>query len=535
MTMLNKENIFWQQKKVFSTLLFCLVIVSSPVVAQSFPLNPFRPETFSNRIVLNTRQLIFLILENYDDVALQELELPKSDSDLLRSRAQYNPKLTVNVSRSVSNPRYANSLTSVPPITQDSLLFSYRQLFVTGTTVETGVIFDQNRARSSTNPLIPQLGDDVFAPSSLNTGQIFLTVRQELLKNAFGYTQRRLDEMNRNKSVIQREELLFRLSSLVTDTLILFWEYYLTDYNVQTSEKMLNHVRNVKKVTRRKLRLGLAESFEYDQWVALELQSENLLADVVYGKEASLRSLLSNLKLDKNLPISFEYILIDEIPSDIDSKKDLPQAYKDRSDYRAAQLRYVNAQQNIKITEQGLKPSLSLGATFGSFGYDPSFNTAFSQIIRRNYPQTSIDLKLEAPLDDLNSLVDRRNARVDLKIAKIQIEKTKRQVRDDLIEAQELVKVRYQQVNRTKKILTRSRRYYNGILRGYRSGRFAVTNIKEALDSLVQAELNFNSSRIDFNVAIIRYDLACNRLFAKYNIDIDKMLETRYPKIGRLK
>ncbi len=516
---------------LFLSLLF---VFCTPLWGQSSPLNPFQTESFSERIRLDDRQLILLILENYDEVALQQLALPKSDSDLLRSRAPYTANFSFGVKRTVSNPRYANSLTSVPPLTQDRLTFSYKQLFLTGTTVETGLNIDQNSARPSSNPLITSLGNSVFTPSSNNVTQIFVSVRQELLQNAFGHRQVKQDRVNLNKSIIQRQEVLNRLASLIVETTILFWEYYRMESNAETSQRLVNNVRNVKRVTRRKLRLGLAERFEVDLWIALEKRSENLLADVVYGKEAQLRALLSNLKLDKNLQVSFAYILRTSIPENLNVSKDTSEAFKRRADFQSAQLRLVNAKENVQITKLGGKPSLSLGFRYGSLGYDPSFSTAFSQSTQGNFPDSAVDLTMTAPLNDLNNLVDRRNAKVDLRIAQIKLEQVRRQVEDDVAEAFERIKVQHKKLTRTKDIVRRTRRYYAGILRGYRTGRFAATNIREALDSLAQAELDFNAARIDFNIILLRYDLACNRIFEKYGIDIDRILEEKFPSIGAL-
>ena len=66
--------------------------------------------------------------------------------------------------------------------------------------------------------------------------------------------------------------------------------------------------------------------------------------------------------------------------------------------------------------------------------------------------------------------------------------------------------------------------YYNGLLASFRKGRFTAVAVKNALDTLVQYQLQEMQAKINFNINLMRYELAKNSLFKKFDVDLDKLL-----------
>lgn len=59
----------------------------------------------------------------------------------------------------------------------------------------------------------------------------------------------------------------------------------------------------------------------------------------------------------------------------------------------------------------------------------------------------------------------------------------------------------------------------------FRQGRYTAVNVKNALDSLANTELAVTQAKINFNINLVRYELAKNSLFEKYGLDLYSILE----------
>jgi hypothetical protein len=49
-------------------------------------------------------------------------------------------------------------------------------------------------------------------------------------------------------------------------------------------------------------------------------------------------------------------------------------------------------------------------------------------------------------------------------------------------------------------------------------------NVKFALDSLVQARQGELEALVQYNVALLQFDLARNEIFDRYNVDVEKYI-----------
>ena len=149
---------------------------------------------------LSIREVLRFLLENNDDINIQQLELLKSDSEQKKNDSAYAPILGTGGSWRRNKQRYTNSFTSGDTTDFYSFYLRAKKEFITGTYFETEL---ENRHRGSeaiTNQQFGTLGEsDVFTPARLHTSALNVVLRQELLKNAFGYNYRRQDQILRNK------------------------------------------------------------------------------------------------------------------------------------------------------------------------------------------------------------------------------------------------------------------------------------------------------------------------------------------------
>ena len=172
-----------------------------------------------------------------------------------------------------------------------------------------------------------------------------------------------------NESEIQRQQLIYDLSNLVTDIIIDFWKLIVARKNFQTAQQLLKNLNNIYSITLRKKRIGLAESFELSQWRSLISKAKIQLANAKLERDSLERDLLRTLNVQTSQRIG-KTILVESIPKNIEETKDIQFAYANRPDYKFIQLQRKNAQARLEIAKNQLLPSLSVGAKYTSRGFD---------------------------------------------------------------------------------------------------------------------------------------------------------------------
>ncbi|MEQ9366126.1 MAG: TolC family protein, partial [Leptospirales bacterium] len=359
----------------------------------------------------------------------------------------------------------------------------------------------------------------------LHTGALTFVLRQELLKNAFGHNQRRINDINRNNAAIQRQNLIFELTSLVVSTMVEYWQLSIAEENVRTSEELLSNTRNIRAITIRKRGISLAESFEVNQFNALLAQAEIRLETAKLDRNSKRRSLLRVMNLDPALGLTGASSLITALPNDLDAERDLEIAYNSRPDFRSIRLQMENARKAFEVAENDLLPSVTLGGSYSSRDYGRHATSAYHDVHRGRYPDVGVEFKVEYPLWNESAQVDARNAKVSLRQLQIQEEQLRRQIRDEVDEGLDNIRVTFAAMQKARTALDQTRAFYGGLVRRYRQGRFNANTVKEALDALVQSRQAMMEATINYNISLVRYDLTRNTIFSKYAIDIESVVD----------
>lgn len=486
---------------------------------------------------LSMKELITLVLDRSDLVRIQQLEILKFDTALRKSNSVYAPVLESALQRQVTKNRYTNSFTSGNTRETTKAYIKAKKLFRSGTYFETELSDTYTSSEEVSNPAFSNISSapDMFTPAKLHSTNLGIVLRQELLKNAFGYNSRRNEKIQQSKAQIQRYNLVYALSSLVTNTMIDFWKLLIAQENIRTSKRLLQNTRKVRAITVRKSRLGLAESFEIKQWKALFLQAKTRLEESRLAHDNLERRLLRTLNLSSKRKLKTPGGLRTALPADLDFERDLKLAYDTRPDYKAVQLQRKNAKMLLEIAENQLLPSLSLGARYRGQGFDQEASQAYEHSTSGKYPDYSFDFKIEYPLWDEGLQAEKRNAKINLRQIEIQEKQLRLQIRNELEDARQEIQLAHQRLLYSKEALLSNRAYYNGLLRRYRQGRFSATALKNALDTLVQSEQGLMEAMVNFNISLLRYSLHCNTLFKKYGIDIDKVVDSIHTQLEALR
>ena len=117
-----------------------------------------------------------------------------------------------------------------------------------------------------------------------------------------------------------------------------------------------------------------------------------------------------------------------------------------------------------------------------------------------------------------------RNAELRRRQAGIDLEKTRLEVRDDVLNSLEQVRLLHSTLGKARTARAESELYYQRLLARFRQGKVTAVNIKLALDTLTQARQGELEALVQYNVALLQFDLARNEIFDRYNVDVEKYI-----------
>jgi len=136
-----------------------------------------------------------------------------------------------------------------------------------------------------------------------------------------------------------------------------------------------------------------------------------------------------------------------------------------------------------------------------------------------------VGLEATYPLGNTEADAALGDSRMQYVTEKVNMKQLEKEVRDQVDSAVKECAVLYKVYNNTKESKEYSRRYYRQVLSKFRRGRYSAVQLKLALDDYIKARQQELQSLVNYNVALLRRDLARNVIFENYNVNLDAILE----------
>ncbi|MCB1191230.1 MAG: TolC family protein [Leptospiraceae bacterium] len=480
---------------------------------------------------LTLEEAIRQVIDNNLTIQNAKYEIVKSDSEYLKNESKYAWKalgevqyfqtvLPNNRVNYFSGNKQQNNKYSVGVEKQFE---TQTYIKIEGSTVR----YDSNAFESD---FIPQQFK-ILAIRPLYTGALSFTISQELLKYSFGKTDKNTKKILKAKSIIKVDEMIYTLTNLVAQSLVQYWTIGILDSSVQTYQKLLQNTKNIRNITARKKNIGLAERFEVNQWNSVVHEIEIKLENAKRERDEAKRNLVRILNVDPASEISGVTDLTTALPNDINLERDINYAYEHRIDLKNLKREMEISKLSVENALNDQLPSLKLSATYSTRGqtvnssmYNFYFNNQGVSSLR--YPESRADLNFSYPLWDEGVKSKIRDERSQEKQLQIRENNLKKEIRDDIVSAYDGILASHKILKTSQTTEAETDRFYNGILKGYGQGRFSAIAVKNALDSNIQAKLGAIQSKINYNINLLRYDLAKNYLFEKYGIDVYKIIDS---------
>ena len=474
----------------------------------------------SNRLSLSDAMKLVI----FKNLTLREAmyDLIQVDTKLLKFQKKYKIKLGLEGKLSYSKkPVFAEILRSIQgdTATKYDIVGSIRKKFSTGTEIIGGInninyydVNDQAFQGSSPNPAFYRHG-------------FFLQIKQELLKNFLGQTDRANEKSLEIRASITRSSLINQLSSILVQTIADYWSVTVSKKALDTRLLELSSTRKVRQIIIRNTRLGISEKFDVNRYNSLLAVAKNKVAQARYQYEEVKRILLRRVDLSPTTKITGVTDLTEKLPADIKLSKDIETAFKKRVDYKNAILEMKAIKLEKEVSSNALLPSLLLDFKVETASQADSLKNSFYQAHNYEFPNINLKLKMNYPLFDREMYANRRNSELKMKQQEIVIMELKKELRDDVISKHGNLILSHKVLKNSKIAQRESAIYYAGLLKRSRQGKFNAENVKNALDSVINSRLRLLQNLVNYNLALLQYDLSKNEIFERYDLNIEKLLK----------
>ncbi|TGM36902.1 TolC family protein [Leptospira biflexa] len=484
------------------------------------------------KLRLTIAQAIEQVIENNTIVQNAKLEIVKADSPEWKNESKYSWKALASIqSAKQILPNNRNNLFAGTIRSQDKISAGIEKQFKTGTYFKTEIStirFDVN-AFENPDPATAGFASLLAAPP-MYTGAVSATLSQELLKYGFGKNEEEKEKLLKNQTLLLRENYINILTQLVVKILVDYWSLSIVDSRIATYEKVSKNTEEIRRLTLRKTGLGLSEGFEVNQWNQAYLKTQSLLEKAKVDRIEAERNLIRILNVDTASSIEGVTDLSETLPTGINLKSDIAYALAHRTDYLLLKREREIAKLALSTALAEDDPSLLATVTYSSIGQNflsPQENFIARQrgVTSFMFPQITAELKMSYPLWDLGIKASIRDAETNLKVNELKIQNLEQEIEQEIVTRQEALIASHALLKDLQKTKRETEIFYNGLMERFRQGRYTAVNVKNALDSLANTELAVTQAKINYNINLVRYELAKNSLFEKYGLDLYSILE----------
>ncbi len=459
-------------------------------------------------------------IENNHDILSGKYDVAMSDTYYEKFQSKYTTYFSAG--GGVSSTDYPEMMqsTSTPKNKKEvDLSASLTKSFSTGTTVTGGV----TNTKSKYTGLKISSTSDYRIDVDANNPVAFVSLEQELLKNSFGYSDRKQEQILKNTAQMQKDEIIYGLSLVVVGVIVDYWNVIVTKTQLDNSALMLQETRKVRRIIADNVNLGLAEQFELNYWNSLIASSEAAVTQSEQQYRDALRKFLQTVNMAGEITMQEKAILQNKVP-EINSEEAIKKAYAKRADYLNAVKTLENARLQLDIDGNGALPSLKGSLTVSSMDYNDKSGESYSNTAKGKYPSYEAQVKLTYPLDDSGQKVSERNSRWKVEQAKFQLEKYGRIVKDDVTSKIEKINTNYKLYQKAREARIQAEIYYGKMLINLRRGRLTAAVVRNSLDALVNSREQELKVLVLFNASLLEFEVAKNELFDTYKIDVDKYI-----------
>ncbi len=436
------------------------------------------------------------------------------DADLNQFLAQYAIHLHLDASYDRQNKPAANdfsrnlygeisALYTITPSLRTALPF--------GTKLSMGLITNRYDANDTGLPGTTEPVNPLWRP------QLFIDLRQQIIKNVVGLNERKKRKILEIQTQILREAILEQLSVVLVESLFAYWMVIINKDMYKSRVEELNSMKALRKKIIRNAKYGISERFEINNYNGFVLSAQNQVELSKFELDDSIRTLLRLV----NLPVNTKLEGLTDLIQDhqyFNVNEEIKKAFHKRIDYKNKIREIKKNTLQKEIAKNELLPDLDAVVRFSGRSQNEGYRSALGDVLTFSYPNIYAGLEFNYAFNQTDLQSNFKNAILNLKKSKIDLNNQKRLIRDEIVKNHESINLKYKIYTNSKKIRISTEKYYFAVRKRVTQGKFTSVILKTALDEVIRRKSEELRFLVNYNIALVTFSLSKNEIFEKYGI-----------------
>lgn len=404
------------------------------------------------KLELSLKNYLDLVFANNYDISVQKLTVQVNRNAITRAYSTFDPQVFARFSSTRQNTPTSDALQGAATLNQltQPLQLTYTQNLNTGGNYQIGYT---NQKLSTNNAFA------LFNPAY--TSNLNFAVTQPLFRGRGSYITKLPITIAQSRLKGAQFSVEDQILSLISAAELAYWNAVEARENVRVQEQTLKLADTSLKRSQRELELGAISSLEIFQpqanYANAEIQVTQARYRLAQAEDALRRQIGADLDPDiRNLPI----VLTESVDPpagtlSFDKEGLVGKAMQRRPDLKALAQNLDVDDLNIRSATNALRPDLSLGLNYASFGRGGQFfqrqnvfgqqqiisvipggmGDALSQLFGFGFPTYGFSLTWRLPIKDRRASADLSDALINKKLDAMRVKSLEQRVRLEVLTA----------------------------------------------------------------------------------------------------
>ena len=473
------------------------------------------------KLQLSLADAIVLALENNTDIQVDESQIDTARTAIESARSPFDPGVS-GIFGTQRSTESSFSQAAVAPtlsgLTQQFQL-GFSQTFETGTNVQTFL----NATKFSSNVNFGFVNPSVF-------GTFSIQITQPLLRG-FGLVPNRGPIIVAQKNLAQsRATFRQQVATVVLNVITQYWNVVQARENLDVTQSLLAQAQQSYDHDKQALQKGALpplDIYRSESQVAQRRVSEIQAEYAVKQAEDTFRRVIA-ADVDPNIRALDVALTQKPEPSDallsVDIATELQKALAQRPEVEAQRFQLQSDDWNVKIAHNGLKPQLSLSATYSGSGLNTTTNGPFLEALNQSFgfsqPSYGATLSLNLPLENYSAKAAFATAQINKRRDLYSGRQVRQQITLDVANAVHQLEQSKLSMEAAKIALNLAQKNMQAEQRKYELGAETLFVVLETQSELAQVEQSLIQAQVGYQLAVASVYFATGELLGNYNVKI---------------
>ncbi len=495
-----------------------IIFVFSPILSAAkeelpFDKGPYIKSAETKKVLkLSLTECIIYTFENNSEIKVKYIEPDLREDDVKIAYSEFEPTLDFDgtLYDSIIQPTSAIGASEFRTVDLDFSLFGK---LITGTEYELDFLntyYKSNSIYQAMNPYYMS-GPEISISQPIARGAGILINEADII-------------ISRNNKLSSWQGFRNTSMDILTKTKIAYYDYTYAQETYSIAGLSLDRAIELSKINKLRYGQGLVSSVDLLEAESAASEREKVLLNA----ELFLRKSEDRLKLITNL-VDDPEVWNDELKltdrpgfeiRDIDPIESLENAFKYRPDYIQKKIDLENRNIKIMVAKNALLPTIDLIGSFGLNGLGLNYQKCIENV-STNHRDWSAGVKFDLPWGGGDrARYDQR--KLEKAQALIEFNRLEQNIIFDVRDKIRDVDIQRRQVEASKISKEKETENYKAQQERYAAGQVSTHDLLDYQDKLARAEFDYVTAIINYNIALIKLDMAEGLTMVRNNIILEE-------------